>query len=242
MVPYDGIYYILKRKGKKRVDLKALQEYKQNLSDWKYWDQLINGSADSIFQTAQRKHADGNLIIKSSQLANIKLKPRQKYAAESVQGRILDLGCFDGRFVCYLIQKGFDCYGVDFNDHYLQLATDNLKSLGVSKEKIRKGLFQDIPFEDGWFDTVVSQETLEHFYYPDIMLAEIKRVLKPGGIFIGSVPFENRIDSPSHIIYYTYRGIESLLLKFFKKREMITLKSRSTDKIDKLILWVAYKR
>lgn len=241
MTPYDGIYYIIKRKGKKRLDMKALRDYKKNLSDWKYWDQLINGSADTIYQTAQRKHEDGNLILKSSQLEKIELKPRQKYALKSVHGRILDLGCFDGRLVCYLIQKDYDCYGVDFNNHYLQLAVDKLKSLGISQEKIQKGLFQDIPFEDDWFDTVVSQETLEHFYFPDIMLAEIKRILKPGGKFIGSVPFENRIDSPSHIIYYTYQGIENLLLKFFKIREILTLKSRSNDKIGKLIIWVAEK-
>ena len=78
-------------------------------------------------------------------------------------------------------------------------------------------------------------------FFPDIMLAEIRRVLKPGGSFVGSVPLENRIDSPSHIVYYTLSGINNLLSDYFRIEELLTMKSRPTNKSENLIVWMAQK-
>jgi SAM-dependent methyltransferase len=46
-----------------------------------------------------------------------------------------------------------------------------------------------LPFADGTFDTVVSFETLEHVTDSTTMIAELRRVVKPGGAVIISVPF-----------------------------------------------------
>jgi len=235
----DDAYYILKRKGNHRFDPATLQVHRQNLYNWSYWDQLVNGYSDSIFQKAQQKHECGSLITNHYRKEEIVLKDRQKVLVEKVQGKILDVGCFDGKLVCYLNAQAHDCYGMDFNNYYLSVAGEKLSQLGCSQQKLKKGLFQDIPFADDSFDTVISQETLEHFFFPDIMLAEIKRVLKPGGRFIGSVPLENRIDSPSHVVYYTLPGIKNLLSQFFYIQELKTMKSKPTNKSDKLIVWTA---
>lgn len=45
----------------------------------------------------------------------------------------------------------------------------------------------NIPFEDSFFDVVFSKQVLEHVRHPDKVIAEVSRVLKPGGIFVGSV-------------------------------------------------------
>jgi len=232
----DGIYYILKRKGVRRFDLQTRHQHKENLYECSYWDRLVNRSKDSIFNKAQVRHESGSLISKKIIIEDDDLKARQKYAVERVQGKILDLGCFDGKLLCHLTASQHDCYGVDFNNYYLDIVKRKLSAMGCPQDKVKKGLFQKIPFASDQFDTVVSQETLEHFFFPGVMLAEIKRVLKPGGQFIGSVPLENRVDSPPHIIYYTFPGIKNLLSRYFTSDELITIKSKPTDKKDNLII------
>jgi SAM-dependent methyltransferase len=46
---------------------------------------------------------------------------------------------------------------------------------------------ENLPFADGSFDLVYSRQVFEHIRYPDRVAAEIFRVLRPGGLFIGSV-------------------------------------------------------
>ena len=237
----EGIYFIIKRKGRHRFDPATLQTHLQNINNWVYWDQMVNQCNDSIFQKAQKKHETGRLISNQYQKDKISLKERQKYICGKVIGKILDVGCFDGKLVCHMNAQGHECYGMDFNDFYLDSSRQKLKQIGISEQKLKKGLFQDIPFADESFDTVVSQETLEHFYFPEIMMAEIKRVLKSGGRFVGSVPLENRIDSPSHIIYYAFDGIQKLLSKYFKVQELLTMKSKPGNKADNLVVWTAIK-
>lgn len=48
---------------------------------------------------------------------------------------------------------------------------------------------QVIPLDDNTVDCIVATEVLEHCYSPDIILREIHRVLKPGGLFFCTVPF-----------------------------------------------------
>lgn len=46
-----------------------------------------------------------------------------------------------------------------------------------------------LPFSDANFDTVLLSDVLEHIAYPDKLMAEIKRILRPGGVAIIGVPF-----------------------------------------------------
>ena len=57
---------------------------------------------------------------------------------------------------------------------------------GLSYGNVKADFFWDgikMPFEDGSFDVVISTEVLEHVPDPAHYLAEVKRVLKPGGVF-----------------------------------------------------------
>ena len=57
---------------------------------------------------------------------------------------------------------------------------------GLNYEGIKADVFWDgkiMPFESDSFDVVISTEVLEHVPNPDAYLIEVKRVLKPGGIF-----------------------------------------------------------
>jgi glycosyltransferase involved in cell wall biosynthesis/LmbE family N-acetylglucosaminyl deacetylase len=93
------------------------------------------------------------------------------------QGRCLDIGCGTGRHRNTIEQRGFSWFGLD--RHLLAQAADSL-SHGDSRH---------LPFPDGAFEGAVLWQTLE--YVPDVAsaLAEVSRVLAPGGVICGSVSF-----------------------------------------------------
>jgi len=85
----------------------------------------------------------------------------------------------------------------------------------------------------------VLAETLEHLPYPRIALAEIHRVLRPGGLLIGNVPLfyhlhnrwrvmrVKRLDSDrTNCQYHSYESLRALLEEFFTIETMLPLKGR----------------
>lgn len=74
---------------------------------------------------------------------------------------------------------------------------------------------QRLPFKDGVFDAVVLQAMLEHVKEPYDVLAEARRVLKPGGSVWLDVPFIYTVHSAEDYRRWTKKGIEHLAAKFF---------------------------
>ena len=69
-----------------------------------------------------------------------------------------------------------------------------------------------IPFEDERFDNVFSSEVFEHIANPELILPEIRRVLKVGGYMLATVPFVwNEHEIPFDFKRYTSFGIKELL-------------------------------
>ncbi len=73
----------------------------------------------------------------------------------------------------------------------------------------RVGFAEQIPAADGEADGVLFNQVLEHVADPDLALAEVSRILKPGGFFFGSVPHI----SPVHLEPYDYRRYTDLGLR-----------------------------
>jgi SAM-dependent methyltransferase len=101
----------------------------------------------------------------------------QRYHA---QAPMLDAGCGTG---LNLASMPAGSVGLDLNPRNLALVRERLP-----QQAAVEGDIEAMPFEDGAFGTVVCTEVLEHIPYPDRALKEIRRVLTPGGVFIGSVP------------------------------------------------------
>ncbi len=95
--------------------------------------------------------------------------------------KILDLGCGRGEFLRGFIKCGLNGYGVD------QSAI--AKSICPEAEILQSDLENEpLPYNDNYFDVIYSKSVLEHFYYPEKLVLEIYRILKPGGLVITMVP------------------------------------------------------
>jgi SAM-dependent methyltransferase len=101
-------------------------------------------------------------------------------------GRVLDYGCGAGQIVAKLLGRGVDAYGCDAyfegNDWSSSVSAE---LMGSRIRRIENGR---IPYEDGWFDVVISNQVMEHVEDLDAVLAEIHRVLMTGGHVLSIFP------------------------------------------------------
>lgn len=102
--------------------------------------------------------------------------------------RVLDLGCRSGALTRHFLD-GNVVVGLDVDAAALAKA----KALGITP--VQANVEERLPFEDASFDAVVAGELLEHLQFPDALVAEIWRVLGPGGVVVGSVPNAFRLQS-----------------------------------------------
>lgn len=114
----------------------------------------------------------------------------QKWAVENLsdpKGRVLDYGCGAGLIVFGLRQKNVEAFGCDMfyegGDYSPEIPS---KSLGAVIKRI--GTDGKIPFDDQYFDIVLSNQVFEHVEDMDFVLEKISRVLKPGGKMLSLFP------------------------------------------------------
>ena len=99
--------------------------------------------------------------------------------------RILEVGCGSGANLWMLAKEGFDTYGMDASATGVDLAKAHLRDKWGVTATIKVGLFDNLPFDDGYFDAVCDVVSLQHTTLAGTRsaLAEIRRVLKSGGLF-----------------------------------------------------------
>ena len=98
---------------------------------------------------------------------------------------ILDVGCGGGINLKRMAQKAKKVYGVDYSLESVNLSREvNEDNIKKGKVEVMEGNVQSLPFDDNTFDIVTAFETV--YFWPDIKnsFGEVKRVLKPGGIFL----------------------------------------------------------
>lgn len=143
-------------------------------------------------------------------------------------GRVLDLGCRDGALAAALHLPPDGVVGADI-DHEALVSARAREAL----RPCRADLWGPLPFASGAFDLVVAGEILEHVPFPEELVAEMARVLRPGGRVVGSVPnafrFKNRLmflagrwfeQDPTHLRQFSPRSLRELLEARFSSVEI----------------------
>lgn len=118
--------------------------------------------------------------------------------------KVLDLGCGDGRSFDWFQEafSGCDWVGLDIED------SPEVRSRRRKDCEFRSYNGTDIPFLDGKFDIVFSNQVFEHVRHPERLLAEVRRVLRPGGIFIGGVSYLEPFHSYSLFNFTPYGWLQ----------------------------------
>lgn len=162
-----------------------------------------------------------------------------------VDAKILDLGCGDGRNIEFLSNLGFSVYATEIKKEIVQslVKVFSDKPLTISFEVAKAHC---LPYSDSYFDYILASSScnyLEEGINIDKNLSEIARVLKPNGIFVGTLPMVSsdlfkgsiRLQDGSYLItsdpqnlrngyrlhaVHSEKETEDLLVKYF---ENITL-------------------
>jgi len=164
----------------------------------------------------------------------------EKYKEELRGGKVLDLGCGNGRNLRHIAKQGFETYGIDISEEALAQLRETLEQEKLSAN-IRKGSFYNLPYENGTFDCVVSMSVLQHNDWKGAQRSfrEISRVLKDGGLFLlrvrstsRSLPEKRKDLNDRGITYIPKEGAKAgIMLHNYSKEEIEELASNNSLEI-----------
>ena len=157
----------------------------------------LNSSIQSTIAFAIRRFVD-------LQLGTIWtfLRPR----LSKLRGNLLDVGCGEMPYrTCLPPDLSYTGIDVAQADAFAMRASDAVVTFdGVS-----------IPFGNSSFDAILCTEVLEHAAAPEALIAEIERVLKPGGTLLATVPFSARVHYAPHDFHrFTKFALERMFASF----------------------------
>ncbi len=156
---------------------------------------------------------------------------RLSWAINAVQAKsthkdiaILDAGCGNGIWLKKLSKLGYtNLHGIDFNEHVTEIT--------IPHAQFSCGDLAHTGYKDNQFDVIAILDVIEHIPDPTNVIKELKRILKPDGILLASLPTEHAIykigrfilkgtfsskDGPATgVHYHNAKGLHSMLQKQF---------------------------
>jgi 2-polyprenyl-3-methyl-5-hydroxy-6-metoxy-1,4-benzoquinol methylase len=122
--------------------------------------------------------------------ANVRKKDARRWRDQlallrefKIAGRFLDIGCANGFLVEEAQKAGFDAFGVELSEKAVQYAREVLGLPGVLQ-----GSLEEVGFSEEFFDVITMFDVLEHVPSPRLILNEVVRILRSGGVFIAQLP------------------------------------------------------
>lgn len=151
-----------------------------------------------------------------------------RFAREIVGDKsVIDVGCGEGYGPAILSARASWVTGVDVAPEVVEHARANYQRENLCFERVEAG---SLPHPDNSFDAAVSFQVIEHLADEELFLAEIARVLKPGGQAILSTPNRLTISegsdtpvNPFHVREYDPAEFEELVSRHFAKVETLGL-------------------
>lgn len=139
---------------------------------------------------------DYHLKRKTKKSLVYRLKRRTKEAIKAIEKysqpprKILDLGAADGLMLSKIKDKfpKSNCVGVEYSQELIDVNQDK-------RIKLIQGDVQKLPFKENQFNIVIATAIIEHLSSPQKFLAEIRKVIKRGGVVIltSPVPFWEKV-------------------------------------------------
>lgn len=124
------------------------------------------------------------------------------------QGRVLDLGCSVGYATAQLRRKGYQAVGVD-NSPWCIAWAKRLYTVG----EYALCSAEELPLPDASFDGILCLDVLEHVTDETAVMREMRRLLKPGGTLVISVPHQgllwwfDSLNVYAHLVRLTHHGL-----------------------------------
>ena len=135
------------------------------------------------------------------------------------KGKCLDLGCGIGQFSKELMEYGYDVTSADISS----IALNKVKEFNPNIIQI--DMREKLPFEDEEFDLVFANLSIHFFSDLDTqkLILEIKRIMKNGGLFIGSVngiQGIEKVKDTAQLIEYHYYFNQKQCYRFFDREDL----------------------
>jgi SAM-dependent methyltransferase len=159
-------------------------------------------------------------------------------------GRMLDLGCGSGWFLCRMRDRGWETHGVEISSEAAELGRETCRL------DIFAGTLRQANFPAAHFDYIRSNHSFEHISCPGETLDEIHRILKREGKVLIGVPNEESLNSrffgqywwyrgaPVHPFTYSVRTLSKLLNKHHFAIEKVTFNSDYSGILGSFQIWL----
>ena len=141
--------------------------------------------------------------------------------------RVLDLGCGFGRHTFALVRRGVDVVALDAGRDEVEGTSAMLGAMALEREydpavvttAALQGDAHHLPFPNSTFDQVLCSEVLEHIPDDVAVLAEMVRVLRPGGTLVVTVPRY----APERINWWlseAYHSVPGGHIRIYRRRQL----------------------
>jgi ubiquinone/menaquinone biosynthesis C-methylase UbiE len=144
-----------------------------------------------------------------------------EWAIQFLKGKeTADIGCADGYGTQFLANYTKNTIGVDYSEATIELARNQ------HKEKLNlsfiSGKVPPLPLETNSKDVVTAFQFIEHIHPRKAFMEDVKRVLRPGGVFLCTTP-NNKMSiarNPFHVHEYTFDEMKNEASQVFDKIEL----------------------